>query len=865
MKKTIFLFVFLLNVSFVISQSVPAGMKYQAIAKDRTGRILADQPIQVRIALLNQDQKLPETYYIESFDVKTGNTGLFNLNIGMGNPVFGKFDEIPWSKEQIWMEVAIKVEPDADYISFSAQQLMSVPYAFHAATAAALVPTIQSKHELSDTDPISISQDGNDSKGKDRAAGDSWALAGNYLALTIPEKFGSTNEKDVIHITNNIERMRVKSNGDLDYLGNVCLNSSYGRTKIMGPLGVLNGSPTGLSGDLTVSGTTSLLGMLNVEGMSTLKGGLDVYTKFNVLGMAPSKLTGTLRVDKAVDFGSTLDVAGFTHLFNGLGVNGGTTLTGILNVGGATTLQSTLNVLNNTTLGANLTVVGQTSLNGIGISGNATIGGSLGVNGITTLNNVLNVQGKSNLNNDLKVQGMTTMNNNLTVQGLTTLNGTLDVNGSSTFNDAIFEGPVQMWDGLYSTGRTRVDVTGIPGFGSSAAQKDNYPFQVEGAYQGIWIEVKEPRDVGNNFITFADPDGRQGRIEGQTLDNLHASFEFQWTNGMKAAEEALAIAYGIACGIQLDAGEVIIQTAEAIEIIADWAEWNVNLANNIGIAFESGSGDYAEWVEKNNAVEEFHAGQVIGIKNGKVSLNTEDADHVMAVSLAPIVLGNMPPKGEEKNHVKVAFMGQIPVAVIGEVNKGDYILASGLNDGYAIAKHPQKMLLSDYKKIVGVAWQSSFTKSKFNIINVAVGINQNDVVHHLEKQDREIQNLKSMMSDLVSYLKAKDENLPAQFASFTPTYQPVSNMVSSEIAQTAPKEKVQSKNTKPLEFGVVADEFKTSALVKKHSSVIMKEMQKIKKNLIEKGLDLNKIPELKNVFDDEQAMIALVEKYATRN
>ena len=51
-------------------------------------------------------------------------------------------------------------------------------------------------------------------------------------------------------------------------------------------------------------------------------------------------------------------------------------------------------------------------------------------------------------------------------------------------------------------------------------------------------------------------------------------------------------------------------------------------------------------------------------------------------------------------------MGQVPVRVIGKVAIGDYVLASGNNDGLAIAKAADQIQWEDYKKIVGIAWEA---------------------------------------------------------------------------------------------------------------------------------------------------------------
>ncbi len=46
-------------------------------------------------------------------------------------------------------------------------------------------------------------------------------------------------------------------------------------------------------------------------------------------------------------------------------------------------------------------------------------------------------------------------------------------------------------------------------------------------------------------------------------------------------------------------------------------------------------------------------------------------------------------------------MGQVPTWVKGEVLIGDFILASGNNDGIGIAKSPEALTIEDIPNIVG--------------------------------------------------------------------------------------------------------------------------------------------------------------------
>jgi hypothetical protein len=125
------------------------------------------------------------------------------------------------------------------------------------------------------------------------------------------------------------------------------------------------------------------------------------------------------------------------------------------------------------------------------------------------------------------------------------------------------------------------------------------------------------------------------------------------------------------------------------------------------------------------------------------------AEKVMIVSTRPIVLGNMPPTDDEKNYVKIAFMGQVPTKVIGPVKPGDYILPSEIGSGFAKAIHPDQMKTRDYKKVAGVAWSIlSKISDNINLVNVAVGINTNDLSDIVQRHEEELLTLRSEYNEL---------------------------------------------------------------------------------------------------------------------
>ncbi|MEJ7914323.1 MAG: hypothetical protein WKF70_14270, partial [Chitinophagaceae bacterium] len=186
----------------------------------------------------------------------------------------------------------------------------------------------------------------------------------------------------------------------------------------------------------------------------------------------------------------------------------------------------------------------------------------------------------------------------------------------------------------------------------------------------------------------------------------------------------------------------VVYLANVAVSAAELGAYIQHKASTVGIAYESGSADYAEWLPKENASETFKAGDIVAIRNGRITKNTYGASQLLVISYKPIVLGNMPKEGTEKDYEKVAFLGQVPVYVWGSVEKGDYIIADGLSDGFGIAVNPAKMKLDEYKKIVGVAWSSASGKG-VSVVNLAIGLNRNDMADVLLSQQAEIDELKA--------------------------------------------------------------------------------------------------------------------------
>ncbi|HKX83111.1 MAG TPA: hypothetical protein VJL58_02735, partial [Pyrinomonadaceae bacterium] len=148
--------------------------------------------------------------------------------------------------------------------------------------------------------------------------------------------------------------------------------------------------------------------------------------------------------------------------------------------------------------------------------------------------------------------------------------------------------------------------------------------------------------------------------------------------------------------------------------------------NNFGgIEFLTSGSDYAEYLPRFDKNEKIQPGDIVGVRNGMITKNTEGAVRVMVVSSGAAVVGNYPGENALEHHERVAFIGQAPVRVRGAVNAGDYIIPSGQDDGAGVAVSFNTITPEQFDLVVGQAWESS-TELGIKTIRTAVGLIQRD-------------------------------------------------------------------------------------------------------------------------------------------
>ncbi len=497
MKNLLFLLMAILfSSSALMAQSVPAGMRFQAIARSLDGSLLTAQALNVKVELLSIGEK-ENVFYNEMHDVKSSDLGLLDFVIGEGTQSSGKFSAIPWATEDVWVRISVKSEDDENYQIISSGQLYSVPYALYATSAGSIVDQSTDKNGSrgGGVDPtqtaIYWTLDGNTNSHKYKTGGQA--------------VLGTTDRKDLVMVTQNIPRLIIDKDGNINIILNMVLNANLivdGNTTLNGSLDVANMSPTHFSGTLTVDKSTILNDSLTVANMAPtqlsgtlttektlyVKGATTLNSTLDVTGMSATHLTGTLVTDKASALNglsvmnmSSTQLTGTLDVDKTLNVDGATTLNDGLDVTGmsATHLTGTLTEEQKTILYAALTVSNNAPTH---LTGELVVDGSININGDITLNGPLNVLGMNP----------------------TTFTGTLNVDKLATFKSGI-------------------SVSGGGSVGPDGTHLAFFDNEAGGSGDGIAIKIdKNQTNKENNFMTFYKGTGAAvaGRIEGYEFDDI---------------------------------------------------------------------------------------------------------------------------------------------------------------------------------------------------------------------------------------------------------------------------------------------------------------------------------------------------------
>ena len=730
MKKILLCIIALiLCIPAVTAQNAPQGMKYQAIARDLNGDVLSNQRVTLKINLQNGDEA-STVYYSEFHESTTNKFGLFNLVIGNGKVSNGTFKSIPWSSQDVWMSISIMDEETEVFSTVSNSKLLAVPYAFHAGTAG----EVSNNPALAKAGP------------KGGVPSQNWSLFGNSKSNPEKDKLGTTDSTDVVFVTNNKERLRITADGQII--------TGDGKFTIGGNLEV-QGDSTTINKDLYVGRNVRL----NFSEEFEPKGNTINYGDFTTEGYGQfdknvtvkdtlfTRVLDTEELNIKADAEDGKFLASFENTNGGdgdgikikLGKKGAKNASILMELDSE--LRETLffqddeinklNIIKNTFTGD---ISSPTELIKLGIPTSeelVTLASTACTMAVAIGNEIINF-----LNDELGLP-------------LTIGDAIVPINGcdprlaegmpNSCANDGA-SNTIFVNDGWITDGTFEIfpDFPTIPEdvcadlFGPGTAWE--FP---EISLKDIY--VSDPLNKENVFIEFSDKnDDRVGSIKAQSIENW-AQLYF----------DKVKVYHIIATLKTLDKIKVINSIkSQAKAITKEYI--------SIGVKYASGNGDYAEWLERKNPNEIIDTGDIVAIVGGKITKDLTNAEQVMAISHHPIVLGNTPEEGKEYLGNNIAFMGQIPVKIMGPVKSGDYIVGKGKLKGFGVAISPEKMSLEDFKHAVGRSWDAN-PESGPKMVNTVVGVHNGDYLNILKRYEAKFEKSEARLQSVEDKIDALSE------------------------------------------------------------------------------------------------------------
>jgi len=464
---------------------------------------------------------------------------------------------------------------------------------------------------------------------------------------------------------------------------------------------------------------------------------------------------------------STLVVTGNARVTGNLNVTGNTAITGTLGVTGMTSLgtveinagrANSLAVTNNASVGGTLGVTGQTTLgvaeinaaraNSLAVTNNASVGGNLLVTGNTSLVGTLGVTGITSLGtaeinaaraNSLAVTG------NLNVSGNTRVSGRLLIGDLSLFPNKNAYTP-----GFSSS--TRHEIIGQIRLQFPTTNKSDLSASVPSP--GVYVSYSHPIvgalplfSIPSASLTVNSP----GYIKGHlgSLQIVLSQTNSPTTNLLEMAYAGSTEGFYEGSGYNTPIRPVIIMRSfTGTNMHSQRPVFLGDVSGNL-IAF---AGDFAERLGHRDSQMVVPKGCVVGVKNGRISLDTHDADRVMVVSFQYAVLGVYDPAELNGDHSPVAFVGQVATQIRGPVQAGDIVLASGNNDGVAVARPLSQLTPNDIPRAIGQAWEGNANEG-VKLVRVAI-LPLNLETELLKKQAAEIDALKASVESLRQAVQA---------------------------------------------------------------------------------------------------------------
>ena len=140
-----------------------------------------------------------------------------------------------------------------------------------------------------------------------------------------------------------------------------------------------------------------------------------------------------------------------------------------------------------------------------------------------------------------------------------------------------------------------------------------------------------------------------------------------------------------------------------------------------GVVMAGPGNEIALWLPKLNPAETMAPGDIVGMVDGKVTLDTTGVSQVLVVAANAMLAGNDPGRNERDGYVAVTILGLAQARVTGPVHAGDLILPAGRADGAGIAVPPDVLQSQQAGLIAGQVWSADSVAGE-RLVTVAVGM-----------------------------------------------------------------------------------------------------------------------------------------------
>ena len=138
MKKRFLTTLFFLvsSITFLMAQT-PERMSYQSVLRDARNQLVTNRQVGMQISILHNSPS-GTAVYVEQQTATTNAHGLVSVEIGTGHVISGAIATIQWENGTYYIRTEIDLNGGSNYTYTNTNQILTVPYAFHAKTAETL-------------------------------------------------------------------------------------------------------------------------------------------------------------------------------------------------------------------------------------------------------------------------------------------------------------------------------------------------------------------------------------------------------------------------------------------------------------------------------------------------------------------------------------------------------------------------------------------------------------------------------------------------------------------------------------------------------------------------------------------------------